>query len=113
MAFKTVFNPFTGKFDMVQDVSVVDTTVTFNFGDEDSKAETSATNSLFSNTILGISILPVDEDGTSFASVDDWVNNGVTASVVSTVGTTINLVATANNNASGSYKAILKITIKL
>jgi len=113
MALKTVFNPFTGRFDMVQDIAVIDTTVTFNFGNEENKAETTVTNSLFSNTILATSILPVDENGTTFASFDDWVNNGVNANVISISGSDINLGAISNNNASGNYKAILKTTIKL
>jgi hypothetical protein len=113
MALKTVFNPFTGRFDMIQDVAVIDTTVTFNFGNEENKAEATVTNSLFNNTILSTSILPVDDDGTTFASFDDWVNNGVNANVISISGSDINLGAIANNNASGNYKAILKTTIKL
>lgn len=113
MALKTVFNPFTGRFDMVQDIAVIDTTVTFNFGNEENKAEATVTNSLFNNTILSTSILPVDDDGTTFASFDDWVNNGVNANVISISGSDINLGAIANNNASGNYKAILKTTIKL
>lgn len=113
MALKTVFNPFTGRFDMVQDVAVIDTTVTFNFGNEENKAEATVTNSLFNNTILSTSILPVDDDGSTFASFDDWVNNGVNANVISISGSDINLGAIANNNASGNYKAILKTTIKL
>lgn len=113
MALKTVFNPFTGRFDMIQDVAVIDTTVTFNFGNEENKAEATVTNSLFNNTILSTSILPVDDNGTTFASFDDWVNNGVNANVISISGSDINLGAIANNNASGNYKAILKTTIKL
>ena len=113
MALKTVFNPFTGRFDMIQDVAVIDTTVTFNFENEENKAEATVTNSLYNNTILSTSILPVDEDGTTFASFDDWVNNGVNANVISISGSDINLGAIANNNASGNYKAILKTTIKL
>lgn len=113
MALKTVFNPFTGRFDMIQDVAVIDTTVTFNFGNEENKAEATVTNSLFNNTILSTSILPVDDDGSTFASFDDWVNNGVNANVISISGSDINLGAIANNNASGNYKAILKTTIKL
>jgi hypothetical protein len=57
--------------------------------------------------------LPVDENGTTFASFDDWVNNGVNATVISISGNNINLGAIANNNATGNYKAILKTTIKL
>lgn len=113
MALKIVFNPFTGRFDMIQDVAVIDTTVTFSFGNEENKALTTVTNSLFNNTILSTSIQPVDEDGTLYASFDDWVNNGVNANVINISGSNINLGAIANNNASGDYKAILKTTIKL
>jgi hypothetical protein len=94
-----------GKFQLIE------STIVFAFGNEMNISSVTETNVLFSNTILGVTIAPIDDDGTSFASFDDWVNNGVNANFISVTGNNMLLGAIANNNASGNYKANLKVYI--
>ena len=91
-------------------IQAIESTLTFNFGSENNISSTTQTNLLYTNTILGATITPIDD--LTDASLDDWINNGVFANITNVSGSNITITANAINNASGNYKANLKVIIK-
>lgn len=104
-------NDHAARKDYVDDkIQVIESTLTFNFGSENNISNTTQTNVLYTNTILGATITPIDDS--TDASLDDWINNGVFANITNVSGSNITITANAINNASGIYKANLKVIIK-